>query len=114
MDSPDLRGYDLESQICSTASRLVVLWFSKLEHEAERWRQIQVTLIGARLSMANLKIVHGFPPLRSCEISERPTAHGNRIQFSIYFEEGEISFECENMVFSEYARNIKFVRGAET
>jgi hypothetical protein len=83
MELPDLRDYGLESEITSTTGRLVTLSFSKIEPEAERWRQMRLTLVGARLSMASLEIVQGFPPLRSCEASEKTTAHGRRIQLSL-------------------------------
>lgn len=110
MGLPDFRGYNLDSQIYSTASRLIVLWFSKMDYELERWRQIQVTLVNARLSMANMEIARGFPPLRSCELSRKPTAKGNRKLFAIHFDSGEISFECEEITCSEFSRKVRVLR----
>jgi hypothetical protein len=86
------------------------LWFSKTERERQSWQQVQVTLVGARLSMANVEIVGGFPPLRSYEISEKVTEHGNRIQFELRFDKGDMSFECEAVAHSVFSRKILFVK----
>lgn len=106
MSFPDLHGYELDSQLYS-AARLVVLWFSKIERELGLWRQIQVTLVGARLNAANFELERGFPALRSCEISERPTPKGNRKVFLITFVKGQISFECEDIAYAEFSRKIR-------
>jgi hypothetical protein len=107
MNFPDLRGYELENHIHTTVPRLVIIWFGKIEREAERWRQVQVTLIGARLNMADVEIVHGFPPLRSVDVSEMNTAGGKRIQIQLCFDGGEIAFECENFTYSEFSHKIQ-------
>src|SRR5579862_267043 len=112
MTIPNLRGYELENQIYSAMSRVIVLWFSKIERDAEEWKQIQITLIGARLETANLEIIQGFPPLKSCETSEKQTQQGKRIQFAIYFDKGVMSFECENIACSEYSRKIRVLRSS--
>jgi hypothetical protein len=109
MDLPDLRGYELDSHICWTPTRLAILWFSKTELEAQLWQQVQVTLVGARLSMASVEIVGGFPALKSYEVSERKTAQGNRLQFELRFDRGEMSFECESIAYSVFSREIRFV-----
>jgi hypothetical protein len=114
MTLPDLRGYELERQICSTANRIIVLWFSKLDPEAGLWRQIQVSLVSARLSMASVEIAEGFPPLRSYKVAEKSTPRGDRIELSLYFDAGELSFECETATCSEYARKITSIRSSET
>ena len=114
MELPDLRGYELESHIYSAPGRLVIVWFSKIEQEAECWRQIQVTLVGAKLSMVNLEIAQCFPPLSSYKISEKSTAQGSRVEFEIIFDKGEICFECEDITYSEFSRKIRTLQGSKT
>jgi len=108
MDFPDLSGYGLESHIYS-AARLVVLWFSKVDRQLELWRQIQVTLVNARLSMANVEIVGGFPTLKSCRASKKPIPGTYRTELLICFDKGELAFECEAITFTELSRKIRFL-----
>lgn len=110
---PDFRGYDMESQVYSSISRLVVLWFSKIDRKAESWKQIQVTLVNAQLSMANVEIVQSLPPLRSCEATEIETEKGKKISFKVRFDAGELSFECEDIACTEFSRKISVARSAE-
>jgi hypothetical protein len=108
MALPDLSGYELESHIHS-ANRLVVLWFSKTDRQLELWRQIQVTLVNAQLSMANVEIVGSFPTLKYCRISEKPTQGGHRSELLICFDKGMLAFECEAITFTELSRKIRFL-----
>ncbi len=110
MTLPDFRGFLLEGQIHAAGTRIIILWFSNIDHELESWRQIQVTLVGARLTAASVEIGTFFPPLRSCEISEKATPRGNRTQIAMTFDQGEMSFECEELVWSEFSRQVRFVR----
>jgi hypothetical protein len=110
---PDLTGYDLDHQVLSTGSRIIILWFSKIERETECWKQIQVTLVGARLNAANLEIFDGFPRMNSCVIYEMPAPRGTIMRLDIHFDAGEISFEFDKFGYSEYSRKINIIRGSE-
>ena len=107
MDLQELRGYQLDNQIYWARGRLVIIWLSKIDRESQQWRQIQLTLVGAKLNEANVVIDQGFPPLISCEISEKSTVDGNRKQFTIHLDGGEISFQCEDIAYTEYSRRIR-------
>jgi hypothetical protein len=104
MAIPNFRGYQLESQMYSATTRLVVLWLSKIEED--RWRQIQLTLISARLSFADVEIVQGFPTLRSCEITQEPAASGGR-RLALNFAKGKMVFECEDIAYAEFSRKLR-------
>jgi hypothetical protein len=110
---PDFSGYELESHIYSSFSRIVVLWFGKIEPETESWRQIQVTLVNSRLRFANVEIAQSFPPMRSCEVFEIEGTQGKKLIFQIAFNAGEVSFECEDITYNQYSRRIRIIRNAE-
>jgi hypothetical protein len=110
MDIPNLSGYELESHICWTPIRLAILWFSKIERETQSWRQVQVTLVGARLSTASVEIMESFPHLISCEISDTQAAQVNRKQLQLRFDQGEMSFECEEVAYSVFSRQIRHIQ----
>ncbi len=108
MITPDFRGFELEPQINATGGRIVILWFSKTDRERQLWQQNQVTLVSARLAMADVKIGEFFPPLRSCEISKKPGPRGELTQVSIAFDDGSLVFECDEAVCSEFSRKVCF------
>lgn len=110
MNVPDFHGFQLEGRIYTGGTRLTILWFSRIDHELESWRQIQVTLVGARLVMADVKIGENFPPLVACVVAKMPTPRGERIQLAMSFERGQISFECDDMMCSEFSRKVRFLR----
>lgn len=91
----------MATQIESTADRLVILWFSKIDRSRSRWIQVQVTLVNARLKQANLEILLAMPKLRSCEVR---TSDGNAKEFRSTFEPGSLCYECEDIVWSEFTR----------
>jgi hypothetical protein len=109
---PDLHGYELENQIHSTTSRLIVLWFSRIDYATERWNQIQVTLVGARLTMLTLNATSSFPSFKSFTLSENLTERGKTMIFVIYFDEGQMAFKCEDLSSVEYARKLRIIRSA--
>lgn len=109
MDLPDFRGYELENHIYSAASRMVLMWFSRIDREAELWRQIQVTLVNAQLKAATFENVQGFPPLKRCEASPNSDKANNWV-FTVLFDAGAISFECEDITWSQFARKVRFAR----
>ncbi|MBM3650821.1 MAG: hypothetical protein FJX11_23850 [Alphaproteobacteria bacterium] len=97
----------MSGRIVSTADRLVILWFSKMDRDRGLWTQIQVTLVGARLKRANLEILDTLPQLRSYDIkvisSEPP-----RREFKLDFEPGSLCYECDDIVHSKFSRKIVF------
>ena len=113
MATPDFRGFELEPHIDAAGGRITILRFSKSDRELHLWRQIQVTLVGARLAMADVKIGEFFPPLRSCDISKKPTPRGELTQLAINFEEGSLVYECDEAVCSEFSRKVRFSRESD-
>lgn len=109
MDLPDFRGYELENHIYSAASRVVLMWFSRIDREAKLWRQIQLTLVNAGLKMATFENMQGFPPLKRCEVSPSPGKVDNWV-FTVFFDAGSISFDCEDITWSQLARKVRFAR----
>lgn len=110
MTAPDLSGFQFEGKIHSIGTRLVILWFSRLDRKPGVWRQVQLTLVGSRLISANVEIGSSFPPIVSCVISQKQTPNGDRTVISIAFEAGNLDFECEQLICSEFFRNIRVAR----
>ena len=108
MVTPDFRGFELEPHIDATGGRITILRFSRTDRELQSWRQIQLTLVSARLAMADVKIGECFPPLRSCDISKKPTPRGEVTKVAITFDEGSLVYECDEAVCSEFSRKIRF------
>lgn len=110
MNVPDFHGFELENHIYSGGARVIILWFSRIDHELESWRQIQVTLVGARLVLADVKIERDFPALLACAASKESTPQGDRIKLEMSFERGAMRFECDDMTCSEFSRKVRFFR----
>jgi hypothetical protein len=108
MVTPDFRGFEIEPHIDAAGGRITILRFSRTDRERQLWLQIQVTLVSARLVMADVKIGEFFPPLRSCEISKKPSPRGELTQVSITFDDGSLVFECDEAVSSEFSRKVRF------
>lgn len=108
MTTPDFRGFELAPRIDAVGGRIVMLWFAKADREHQVYRQIQVTLVTARLAMADVKIGEFFPPLRSCEISKKPGPRGELTQFAMVFDDGSLVFECEEVVCTEFSQKVRF------
>jgi hypothetical protein len=95
----------MAAQIESTVDRLVILWFSKIDRGRSLWIQVQVTLVNAQLKQASLEILHAMPKLRSCEIRTVGT-DPQRKEFKLDFKPGSLSYECDDIVCSEFTRRI--------
>lgn len=103
----DLDGYHFDSRIFWSTNRLILLWFSKVEREDQRWTQVQVTLVGARLLIANLEVEQCFPPMTSYEVTRKSSVQGSTTTLLLSFGASELRFECEQLVFSKYSRKIR-------
>jgi hypothetical protein len=108
MITPDFRGFELQPHITATGGRITILWFSKTDRARQTCQEIQVTLVSARLVMADVKIGEFFPPLRSCDISKKPGPRGELARVSIQFDDGSLVFECDEAVCSEFSRKVRF------
>jgi hypothetical protein len=108
MVTPDFRGFEMEPHIDAVGGRITILQFSRTDRELQLWRQIQVTLVSARLVMADVKIGEFFPPLRSCDISKKPSPRGELTQVAISFESGSLVYECDEAVCCEFSRKVRF------
>ncbi len=106
MDLPDLLGYELSNRICTLLGGPIIIWLSKADRQAERLHQVQLTLVGAKLSMANLEIAGCFPPLQTCRISGAQDDRKKKLH--LRFEEGELCFEFEHLSFSKFSRRLRF------
>lgn len=108
MNTPDFTGFYFDGEIQSVEERLTLLWFSKIDRELETWRQIQLTLVCAQLIAADVEINPGFPPFKSCDFSKKSTLHGDRTLIVLSFDKGQISFQCEDIICTEFHRKIRF------
>jgi hypothetical protein len=111
IDFPDIRGFEMANHIESTVDRLIILWFSQVHRDIKLWKQVQVTLVNARLKIANITITDFIPKMKSYEIIEGSFRNEKNIQFNIKFDDGILCFECEDIVYSEYSRKIYVVHG---
>jgi hypothetical protein len=69
---------------------------------------VQVTLINAVMKGANLEISDCMPKMKSSELSEDISGKRRKVQFKIMFDPGFLYFECDDVVCSEFSRNIVF------
>lgn len=81
-----------------------------MDRKLRSWCQVQLTLIGAKLIIADVEIGENFPPMVSCAMSEKLTPQGNRTQVLIAFGAGKLGFECEQLVCNEFSRQIQIAR----
>jgi hypothetical protein len=102
---PDLGGLEMATQIESTVDGRVILWFSRMDRDRGLWIQVQVTLVGASLKQANLEILQAMPKLRSCT-QRTVSTDPQRMAFRLDFEPGTLCYECEDVVCSEFTRNV--------
>lgn len=110
---PDLSGFEMSKQMESTIDRLIILWFSKIDLDAGLWMQVQVTLVNARIKLANIEIVDAMPRMLSCEVLEQSSSATRKVELRIRFDPGYLSFECDDIVSSQFSRKFLTAPGTK-